>query len=117
MSRHCFALDLANDAALIAEYVRMHEPGSVWPIIIDYIRAQGVQSMEIWQRGQRLFMIVEVADDYPRAVPDQTMQAENERWEACMSTFQRVLPDARAGEKWAAMRRIFNLADHRGRSV
>jgi len=26
----CFVLDLVNDAALIQEYCRMHEPGSVW---------------------------------------------------------------------------------------
>jgi L-rhamnose mutarotase len=45
----------------------MHEPGSVWPAVIDHIRARGVESMEIWQRGDRLFMIVEAADDYPRS--------------------------------------------------
>ena len=115
MNRLCFALDLINDAALIQEYCRMHEPGSVWPAVIDHIRAQGIESMEIWQRGDRLFMIMEAADDYPRLGASRAAGEENERWELLMSTFQQALPDAMAGQKWSPMRRIFRLADHQGR--
>jgi L-rhamnose mutarotase len=109
--RTCFALDLVSDAALIAEYVRLHEPGAVWPAIIQHLRAQGVESMEIWQRGDRLFMILEASDEYPRPNVDATA-SENRKWEQYMSTFQRVLPDAAPGEKWSEMRRIFCLAHH-----
>jgi L-rhamnose mutarotase len=112
--RLCFALDLVSDATLIREYCRMHEPGSVWPAVIDHIRAQGVAAMEIWQRGDRLFMIVETADDYPRSGAIQLNQQENERWEQLMASFQRQLPDACAGEKWSPLRRIFVLAEHPG---
>jgi L-rhamnose mutarotase len=113
--RLCFALDLVNDAALVQDYCRMHEPGSVWPAVIEHIRARGVESMEIWQRGDRLFMIVEAADDYPRLDPSLANRQQNERWEALMGRFQRVLADASAGEKWAPLRRIFRLSDHAGR--
>jgi len=82
--RRCFALDLVNDAALIREYCRMHEPGSVWPAVIDHIRAQGVTEMQIWQRGDRLFMIVEAADDYPRIDPSPVSRQESDKWEAYM---------------------------------
>jgi L-rhamnose mutarotase len=115
--RLCFALDLVNDAALIQEYCRMHEPGSTWPAVIDHIRGQGVESMEIWQRGDRLFMIVEAADDYPRSGAAQLSQLENARWELLMATFQRQLPDASAGEKWSPLRRIFLLCEHAGRAT
>jgi L-rhamnose mutarotase len=114
--RLCFALDLVNDAALIQEYCRMHQPGSVWPAVIDHIRAQGVESMEIWQRADRLFMIVEAADDYPRRSVPELTQPENDRWEQLMASFQRPLPDASAGEKWSPLRRIFVLGEHAGRS-
>jgi L-rhamnose mutarotase len=114
--RHCFALDLVDDAALIQEYRRMHEPGNVWPEVIDHIRARGVKSMEIWQRGDRLYMVLEAADDYPRDVSSEPTQLQNDRWETYMSTFQRVLADVPAGEKWAPMRCVFVLADHKGRS-
>lgn len=112
--RRCFALDLVNDAALIREYCRMHEPGSVWPAVIEHIRAQGVTEMQIWQRGDRLFMIMEAADDFPRLDPSSFSQQESARWEAYMATFQRVLPDAAAHEKWAPLRCVFQLSLHNG---
>ncbi|MDF7774094.1 L-rhamnose mutarotase [Sphingomonas sp. AOB5] len=104
--RLCFALDLIDDAALIAEYESRHSPGAVWPVVIAHIRATGVESMEIWRSGDRLVMIAEVALDYPRAVPQPSEIAD---WEALMWRFQKPLPDAGEGEKWVAMHRIFTL--------
>jgi L-rhamnose mutarotase len=68
MARRCFALDLNDDPGLIAEYETLHGPGAVWPKVIEHIKATGVESMEIWRTGDRLFMIAQVVDDYPRAV-------------------------------------------------
>jgi L-rhamnose mutarotase len=113
MSRRiCLALDLVNDAALIESYVRMHEPEAVWPAVIDHIRVKGVLEMEIWQRGDRLFMIIEAADDYPRRMAGAATTTENDRWESLMGTFQRPFPGSDPDEKWSPMRRIFCLADH-----
>src|SRR5437764_15456409 len=97
MPRRCFALDLAGDAELIAEYERLHGPGAGWPAVIEHIRATGVEAMEIWRTGDRLFMIAEVAEDYPRDVP---LPAETKRWEELMWRFQRPLPHAAECEKW-----------------
>jgi L-rhamnose mutarotase len=113
-NRRCFALDLKADAALIREYCRMHEPGAVWPLVIDHIRALGVQDMQIWQRGERLFMILEPSDDYPRPVADARTREANGRWEALMAGFQRRLSSAAPDEKWASMRCIFKLDEHSG---
>jgi L-rhamnose mutarotase len=113
--RHCFALDLVGDDALIQEYQRMHGPGCVWPEVIDYIRWLGILEMQIWQRDDRLFMIIETSDDYPRAVTDAVARDANERWEKLMSTFQRCLACA-DNEKWAPMRRIFELSEHSGKA-
>jgi L-rhamnose mutarotase len=112
----CFLLDLVDDAALIREYCRMHEPGAVWPAVINYIRAQGVETMEIWQHADRLFMIIKASDDYPRRATSQAAQQEADRWETVMAGFQQRLPDTPPGQKWVSMRRIFALADHEGRS-
>jgi L-rhamnose mutarotase len=111
----CFLLDLVDDAALIREYCRMHEPGSVWPAVIDYIHSQGVETMEIWQHADRLVMIVNASDDYPRATT-HAAQHEANRWEAVMAGFQQRLPDTPPGHKWVSMRRIFSLDDHQGLS-
>jgi len=104
--RRCFALDLVDDPELIAEYERLHGPGAVWPAVTDYIRASGIEAMEIWRSGDRLFMIAEVAQDYPRQV-DPTPEVE--RWEELMWRFQRPLPHAAEGEKWVPMTRIYSL--------
>lgn len=106
--RMCFALDLADDTRLIAEYEARHAPGAVWPEVIAHIRAQGMESMEIWRTGDRLVMIAEVADDYPRAVAEPPRVAD---WETLMWRFQRPLPHAADGEKWVPMQRIFQLDD------
>jgi L-rhamnose mutarotase len=108
MRRLCFALDLVDDAALIAEYEAWHAPGAGWPAVLAHIRATGVEAMEIWRTGDRMMMIAEVADDYPRAVPEPP---ENAEWEKLMWRFQRPLPHAAEGEKWMPMDCIFRLAD------
>jgi L-rhamnose mutarotase len=104
--RFCYALDLIDDAALIAEYEARHAPGSAWPEVVAHIRAQGAEHMEIWRAGDRLMMIVEAANDYPRPVP---APPEIDRWEELMWRFQRPLPFAPAGEKWMQMTQIFDL--------
>jgi len=115
MSRRiCLALDLVDDSTLIEEYRRMHEPGAVWPGVIDHIKALGIEAMEIWQRGDRLFMIVEAADDFPRAVDANPLVEENLRWERFMDRFQLRLKDAAPGEKWSPLERIFHLSEHVG---
>ena len=108
MSRRCFALDLAGDAELIAEYERLHGPGAVWPAVIEHLRATGVEGMEIWRTGDRLFMIAEVSSDYPRRV---ATPPEVDRWEELMWRFQRPLRHAAEGEKWVPMKRIFSTEE------
>ena len=106
--RICFALDLVNDAALIAEYEARHTAGAVWPKVVADIRARGFESMEIWRTGDRMVMIAEVAEDYPREVSQPPEIAE---WEALMWRFQRPLPHAAEGDKWMVMQRIFDLGE------
>ena len=112
MSRRlCFALDLVDDPVKIAEYEGFHRPGGVWPEIVDDIRAQGIEGMEIWRTGSRMVMIATVADDYPR---QREIPAKFDEWEGLMWTFQKALPRAAPGQKWVPMARIFDLAEQRG---
>ncbi|MBJ6121094.1 L-rhamnose mutarotase [Sphingomonas mollis] len=106
--RMVFALDLIDDAALIAAYEARHAPAAVWPDVIRDIRLRGYLDMEIWRVDDRLVMIAEVADDFPRPRDPALAQIVAD-WEAEMDAFQRPLhPD---GDKWSAMHRIFALAD------
>jgi L-rhamnose mutarotase len=107
--RYCLALDLQDDPQLIAEYRRHHE--YVWPEVAQSIRDSGIEDMEIYLLGTRLFMIVEVSERFSF---DAKSEADRDNpkvqeWERLMWKFQRPLPQAKAGEKWILMERIFKL--------
>jgi L-rhamnose mutarotase len=108
--RVCFALDLVNDAELIAAYEAAHAPGAIWPEVAKGIYASGYESMEIWRTGDRLFMIAEVSNVWPAALDPET-QAIDDKWQINMDRFQKRLPHGDPNEKWTPMARIFNLAD------
>ncbi|RZM20141.1 MAG: L-rhamnose mutarotase [Sphingomonas sp.] len=102
------ALDLVDDEALIAAYRDRHAAGAVWPDIVRDIRDRGCRDMEIWHVADRLVMIAEVDDDFPRA-SDPAVQPRVAAWEAEMDRYQRPIDPT--GRKWAAMERIFSLQD------
>ncbi len=60
--RFCFTLDLKNDPALIAEYKKYHE--KIWPEITDGIKNSGIEDLEIYLFGTRMFMIMEVNESF-----------------------------------------------------
>jgi L-rhamnose mutarotase len=107
--RYCLTLDLKDDPALIAEYKRQHQ--KIWPEITQSIKAVGIEQMEIYSLGTRLFMIMEVGEHFSfekKAAADRHNPKVQE-WETLMWKFQRPLPGARPGEKWRLMERIFEL--------
>jgi L-rhamnose mutarotase len=107
--RYCLTLDLKEDPALIAEYKRHHE--KIWPEITKSIKDAGIRDLEIYLRGTRMFMILEVDDSFSfekKAAADRKNLRVQE-WEDLMWKFQRALPDAGPGEKWLPMERIFVL--------
>jgi len=111
MRRYCLALDLKDDPALIAEYEGWHAADNTWPEIGESIRRAGISDMQIYRTGNRLFMIMETADDFSfeaKAALDRDDPAV-QRWEALMWKFQQPLPWAQPGEKWILMEPIFQL--------
>ncbi|USQ98331.1 L-rhamnose mutarotase [Caulobacter sp. RL271] len=109
--RHCLALDLADDPALIARYEAWHAPGAVPAAVIASIRAADIRDMQIWRIGSRLFMIMETGPAFSseaKAAADMASE-DVQAWERLMWEFQRPLPGAAIGEKWLPMQRIFAL--------
>ena len=107
--RYCLALDLKNDAALIAEYEEYHR--KVWPEILESIKDSGVQQMEIYRINNRLFMIMETDEDFAFEQKAK-MDGANEKvqaWEELMWKYQEAVPGGKDGEKWRLMERIFTL--------
>lgn len=109
MKKHCFTLDLVDDAALIEEYKAYHQ--AVWPEIIKSIKDSGIEDLEIFHVGNRLFMIMVVNETFSFEKKDE-MDANNpkvQEWETLMWKYQQALPIAKDGEKWMVMEKIFQL--------
>jgi L-rhamnose mutarotase len=109
MQRYALALDLKDDPALISKYEEYHK--NVWPEIEQSIRDAGITNMEIYRVGNRLFMIMEVRDDFSFEKKKE-MDLSNptvQKWEALMNTFQQLLPGTPEGEKWRLMENIYKL--------
>ena len=109
MKRYTLALDLQDDPKLIAEYKRYHQ--KIWPEITKSIRDAGIEDMEIYLLGTRLFMVMEVKDTFSFEAKTKADRANPKvrEWEELMWKFQKPLPDAKPGEKWMLMERIFKL--------
>ena len=109
LKRHCFALDLVDDINLIAEYKKYHE--KIWPEITASIVDSGIEVLEIYCVGNRLFMIMEVNTSFSFEKKSK-MDANNpkvQEWEALMWKYQQALPVAKSGEKWLLMDKIYEL--------
>jgi len=107
--KFCLALDLKEDQKLIEEYKKLHQ--NVWPEIIKSIKDSGINVLDIYCSGNRLFMIIEADADFTFDKKSQ-MNADNEKvqeWETLMWKFQQALPWAKPGEKWVVMDKIFGL--------
>ena len=107
--RYCLTLDLQDEPELITEYKGYHQ--KIWPEITKSIKDSGIVDMEIYQLGTRLFMIMEVSENFSfeaKAKADRD-NAKVQEWEKLMWKFQKPLPGAKPGEKWQLMERIFLL--------
>jgi L-rhamnose mutarotase len=112
--RRCFAVDLHDDPERIAAYRKWHEPGGPPAAVNTAIRADGVESLEIWWAGDRLFMVME--QDPARAPDPETKRARDAAdpdvaaWDALMAGFQKSLPFA-PNQTWVELDRIYSLGE------
>jgi L-rhamnose mutarotase len=109
VKKYCLALDLKNDAQLIAEYEAYHR--KIWPEIVQSIKEAGIEQMEIYRTGNRLFMIMQVNDqfNFEKKAAADTANPKVREWEQLMWKYQQALPGSKPGEKWVLMDKIFSL--------
>lgn len=109
MRKFCLACDLKDDDRLIEAYDTYHR--DVWPEIQDSLSESGINTMEIYRTGNRLFMIIEVTDEFSfekKAAMDLANPIV-QKWESLMSQFQQEISWSPENVKWVLMERVFNF--------
>lgn len=106
---YVLTLDLEDDPVLIAEYKEYHE--QIWPEIEASIRDSGIEQMKIYLLGNRLMMHMIAGDSFSfeRKKAMDRANPKVKQWEELMWKYQRALPQAKPGEKWMLMGKIFDL--------
>lgn len=110
MKEIAFALDLRDDPEIIEEYVNWHR--KVWPEITRGMAAYKVLSQNIYLIGNRLFMVLNVEDDFDYRVDFKHYLEETPRakdWDKIMRGYQQPVPWAQDGDWWASMERVYDL--------
>lgn len=105
MKEYALTINLKDDPDLIEQYKEYHR--NVWPEVIESMKARGVTKMKIFLLGRRMFMVMETLDEVE---PKRDLPRVKE-WQELMDTFQERVPEAKPGEHWAAMEKVFDLDD------
>jgi L-rhamnose mutarotase len=101
-------LCLQDDPEKMAAYRRFHQ--AVWPEVTARLRECGIQRMQIFLRGTRMFMYISTDDDFDPARDFARINEDptSARWNALMADLQARAPEASPDEWWAAMEVVFD---------
>jgi L-rhamnose mutarotase len=111
MKTYCLTLDLKDDPISIAEYRRYHEPANIWPEVVESIKSQGILKETIFLLGNRMVMLLQTTDEFSfeAKVAADLANPRMQEWERLMWKYQQSLPQAKPGEKWVCMEKIFEV--------
>jgi L-rhamnose mutarotase len=103
-------LCLRDDPEKIADYKRFHQ--AVWPEVTARLRECGIERMQIFLRGRRMFMHISTDDSFDPARDFTRINADptSARWNALMADLQERAPEANPDEWWAPMDLVFDTA-------
>ena len=109
MKKYCLALDLKDDVDKINEYKDYHQ--DIWPEISKSLKDSGILNAEIYNTGNRLFMIIEVdrTFSFEKILKMDLENPKVQEWEELMWNYQQALPQSEKGSKWVLMDKIFDL--------
>ena len=102
------ALDLVDDPAAISAYEKYHR--AVWPEVLTALRGIGIERMEIFRVGTRMFMYFSAPDEFDPEMDFQTYteSARCQEWDELMRQYQQRIPNATEGEWWTPMPCVFD---------
>ena len=101
-------MDLKDDVDKINEYKDYHQ--DIWPEISKSLKDSGILNAEIYNTGNRLFMIIEVDKTFSlKKIKNGFRKPKVQEWEELMWNYQQALPQSEKGSKWVLMDKIFDL--------
>ena len=110
MRKLAFTTLLNDDPELQRQYREYHD--NAWPEVITSFRKIGVTDLNIWQNGNRLFMIADVTDEFDHDAglgAYLALDPKCQEWETIMDQFQVAPADAPEGEKWVPLEHLFSF--------
>jgi L-rhamnose mutarotase len=107
MRTHAFTLMLRDDPQGVVEYRAAH--AAVWPEVLAAFESCGVEDLQLFIRGRRLFMVLTTVDPVE---PDEVFARLHaipryQAWDELMASFQDRAPEAGPDEWWAALEPLF----------
>jgi L-rhamnose mutarotase len=108
---YCMSRELPDNYELIRLYEQYHQPGCVWPEVLESIRASGIENMQFYRLGSQLVMVLDVNSSFSfeaKAKSDRE-NAKVQEWETFMERFQKVDSQNSSKNKWQPMKIIFDL--------
>lgn len=102
MQRIAFRLRVRPDR--LEEYIEIH--GSVWPELLEDMRAAGYRNYSIFADGNELFGYLE-CDDWDAAQRALASSEANHRWQAWMSEYLETPVDPDQNRPLPLLERVF----------
>jgi L-rhamnose mutarotase len=83
---------------------------SVWPEVLEMIRACNIENYSIFWKDDLLFSYFEyTGDDFESDMTKMAAHAKTREWWALMDPMQVPLETRKPGEWWAEMEEVFHL--------
>lgn len=108
MKRYCFTIDLVDDENKILEYEGHHQ--RVWPEVEASFKRAGIETLELYRTGNRLFMLFDTDESFSledKAQIDATDPVVV-KWEKLMSSYQQAIPGST--NKWTILEKIYSFS-------
>jgi len=102
-------VSLKDEPGLIEKYEQYH--ADPWPEVVEGLERCGMRRIFIYRFERRLFMFMEVPDDFEleRDMPKYMEHPKAKEWDELMRTFQEPVEGAPQDDTWVLMNEVFAL--------
>lgn len=111
LNQSVFTVDLVDNPEVIEKYKMYHSPEHVWPEVTRAAEVSGYESIQIYNFGSRLVMVLRYPEHGDKTKMDSLYASSSKRikeWGELMNSYMQTVEGAPAGSKWIEMKPIYN---------